>query len=453
MMNNFDKNKHLLWRAGFGPKSSNLDLLQKDPKEVWKLLQNESSQDVSNITIVDASNLMLDDNFKNNPEARKARTKLLNKQSNDIALDWMKRMVNSPQQLREKMAFFWMGHFASRIQNSNFNQDFLNTVRQKALGNFSDLLVAVSQSASMLSFLNNQQNKKGHPNENFAREVMELFTIGRGNYTEKDIKEAARAFTGWGYDKMGVFQERANQHDTGSKTFLGQTGNFTGKDILDIIVQQKATAKFISGKVYRFFVNDIVNDAHVNELADVFYQSKYDISKLVDHLFTAKWFYDDANVGAKVKSPVELFIGIERILPLYFEKPDVIINYGNLLGQVIFRPPNVAGWPSGVNWIDSSTLLLRMQIPQIWSGIIPLEYKAKEDDDINMGSKPSFNAKNAKATINWSSAEDLLKGVNLTNLLLQKNISPAKNVLQEYSGKTLESDIINIMSTPEYQLC
>ncbi|HAY3539195.1 DUF1800 domain-containing protein [Elizabethkingia anophelis] len=454
MLTNFVKNKHLLWRAGFGPKSDSLNLLNFDTLKLWKQILSDSTEaDIPVIKVVDESNLLVDGNIKNDPEARKLRNQQLNRQTNQIALDWIDKMAYSPQQLREKVAFFWMGHFASRIQNSNFNQDLLNIVRQKALGNFGDLLKAVSQSASMLSFLNNQQNRKGHPNENFAREVMELFTMGRGHYTEKDIKEAARAFTGWGYDKTGAFQERPKLHDDGEKIFLGQNGNFNGNDILNIILQQKATSKFIAAKIYRFFVNEAVNDQIVDEMATVFYKSNYNIAKLFDYIFTSKWFYNEANIGTRIKSPIELFVGIQRTLPLSFEKPEVIINYGNLLGQVIFRPPNVAGWPSGTNWIDSSTLLLRMQIPQIWSGIIPMVYKPKEDDDTYMGQKQHFNPKNAKANINWTQAETVLKDQNLADLLLQKKVSSSSNVIKEYSGKSFEADVINLMSIPEYQLC
>ena len=167
--------------------------------------------------------------------------------------------------------------------------------------------------------MNNQQNRKGHPNENFAREVMELFTMGRGHYTEKDIKEAARAFTGWGYDKTGTFQERPKLHDDGEKIFLGQSGNFNGNDILNIILQQRATSKFIAAKIYRFFVNEAVNDQIVDEMATVFYKSNYNIAKLFDYIFTSKWFYNEANIGTRIKSPIELFVGIQRTLPLSFE--------------------------------------------------------------------------------------------------------------------------------------
>jgi len=178
------------------------------------------------------------------------------------------------------------------VNNPKFNRQLLNVIRKNALGNFKELLFEVSKSPAMLQFLNNQQNKKDHPNENFAREVMELFTMGRGNYTENDIKELARAFTGWGYDKEGNFTERPKQHDTGAKTFLGKTGNFTGDDVLNIILEQKATAKFITAKIYKFFVNENPDQNNINKLSEELYTSNYDLKKLMQNIFSSSWFYD-----------------------------------------------------------------------------------------------------------------------------------------------------------------
>ena len=186
---------------------------------------------------------------------------MIRKQSvQDIAklnIRWLDEMTTSDAQLLEKMSLFWHGHFASKTVNILYDQALLNVIREHALGNFRDLLMNVSKSASMIQFLNNNQNKKSHPNENFARELMELFTIGRGNYTETDVKESARAFTGWGANLQGGFDFRPRQHDDGVKTFFGKTGNFSGEDILEILLVQKQTSVFITRKIYRFFVNDI----------------------------------------------------------------------------------------------------------------------------------------------------------------------------------------------------
>lgn len=169
----------------------------------------------------------------------------------------------------------------------------LDIIRVNALGSFKDLLHDVSKSAAILNFLNASQNKKDHPNENFAREVMELFTMGRGNYTETDIKEAARAFTGWSANIKGEFIFRRFQHDDGAKTVLGNTGRFEGEDILDLLLKEKQTATFITQKIYKFFVNETVDKQKVEWLANRFYKNDYHIGKLMDDIFTADWFYDE----------------------------------------------------------------------------------------------------------------------------------------------------------------
>lgn len=310
----------------------------------------------------------------------------------------------------------------------------------------------------MLNFLNNQQNKKDHPNENFAREVMELFTMGRGSYTEKDIREAARAFTGWSYDKGGRFTEREKLHDEGEKTFLGKTGNFDGADILNIILDQKATAKFITGKIYRFFVNENADEHIIGMLSEKLYHSGYDIKKLMRDIFSAPWFYDRKNIGTRIKSPIELMAGIMRALPMDIGKPENLIVYQKLLGQMLFHPPNVAGWPGGKSWIDSSTLMLRLQIPQIWSGLRPLDYQPKEDDDLTMDLKTRSadplgkGFKNPGITIGWGQLEKIFAGKNIADYLLQSSTLPDMNSVKNFSDGSVKMNIINLMSTPEYQL-
>jgi len=342
------------------------------------------------------------------------------------------------------------------VNNPKFNRQLLNVIRKNALGNFKELLFEVSKSPAMLQFLNNQQNKKDHPNENFAREVMELFTMGRGNYTENDIKELARAFTGWGYDKEGNFTERPKQHDTGAKTFLGKTGNFTGDDVLNIILEQKATAKFITAKIYKFFVNENPDQNNINKLSEELYTSNYDLKKLMQNIFSSSWFYDQKNVGNRIKSPTELIAGIIRILPMEIKNPENITVYQKLLGQMLLFPPNVAGWPSGKSWIDSSTLMLRLQIPQIWSGLRPMEYSAKEDDDIDMGMKSREALikafKNPNITIDWLAVEKTFKNKKPEDYLIQNTELINMKTVSQFSDQSLKMNIINLMSTPEYQL-
>jgi uncharacterized protein (DUF1800 family) len=337
------------------------------------------------------------------------------------------------------------------------------------------LLLGVSKSAAMLNFLNNQQNKKGHPNENFAREVMELFTVGRGNYTEQDVKEAARAFTGWSSNFNGSFVFRPFVHDGDEKLVLGKRGKFNGDDVLEIILEQPQTANFITQKIYKYFVNDVVDKDIVDQLSKSFYQSNYNIRALMENIFTGDWFYEEKNIGNKIKSPVELLVGIRRMLPMQLENEKIQLLLENALGQILFYPPNVAGWQGGRAWIDSSTLMLRLRIPQLIKNHDTVYIIPKADDDVQMGMKEDNDnykkgfAKNGfqiNANVDWNAYlqqfvnvgdNDLYKTIEA--VVLQTNQgSVSKDVIESYITTNSKEDYIKnvtiaLMSTPEYQLC
>lgn len=481
-LSNRIKNQHLLWRSAFGPMAENvaeLDTLSQ--KQLWGLLVKTSSS--SPVKIEVAQNLV-DGFFKGvkdvvemqKKEIDAAQRKKIREQSREdlknLNIRWLDEMINSEAQLREKVALFWHGHFACRVGNSFFQQELLDVVRANALGSFKELLRGVSKSAAMLQFLNNQQNKKQHPNENFAREVMELFTLGRGNYTENDIKEAARAFTGWGYNVGGDFVFRKNQHDTGPKTVLGKTGNFDGDDVITILLEQKQTAIFIIKKVYKFFVNENIDAEKVEWLSNRFFQSGYNIKNLLEDIFTSDWFYAEKNIGTKIKSPIDLLAGIRRFLPMQMNNDQAQLLFQRTLGQVLFYPPNVAGWPGGKNWIDSSTLMLRLRIPQILTAHDVLNIRPKDDDDVMMGQMMEVKMKKIKeatkggiGVVDWglvnkvyatTSRENLLTKISETLLQTKNkfNITVlSKHVNNESRENYIKSAIVNTMSTPEYQLC
>ncbi|HOZ96044.1 MAG TPA: DUF1800 domain-containing protein [Niabella sp.] len=480
------KNQHLMWRAGFGPAAEQLNDLDKySPAKYFKALAKASANEPVYINV--ASNNLISA-FENLQDAGKRKNldemqrreinRMMQAAVKDLNLYWLKEMISTGAQLREKMAFFWHGHFATRERNIFHTQLLLQVFRKHGLGSFRNLLKEVSQSAAMINFLNNQQNRKGHPNENFAREVMELFTLGRGNYTETDIKEAARAFTGWTANGTGDFVFRNNFHDDGNKTVLGKSGRLTGDDILNIILENRQTSRFIVQKIYCFFVNDIVDDKLVNQLADKFYNSNYDIGNLMETIFTSDWFYSMKNIGARIKSPVELLAGIQRMIPMTLENDTPLLNLQKILGQQLLYPPNVAGWPGGKAWIDSSTLMMRLRIPQMFNDKDELNVAPKQDDDTMMGQKTDgtaavpgkevmpkkrYGAINAK--INWAQytisydkvkRENLLD--NIRNNLFQVNASNVeitvnKDVDASSREAFIKSATIQLMSTPEYQLC
>jgi uncharacterized protein (DUF1800 family) len=327
----------------------------------------------------------------------------------------------------------------------------------------------------MLKYLNNKQNRKEHPNENFARELMELFTLGRGHYTEDDVKEAARAFTGWSFDEDGRFIFRQRQHDDGEKTILGKTGKWTGDDVIRMLLEQKQTAAFLVQKIYSYYVSDEkIDPRHLKQLASDFYESNYDIGKLLQSIFTSPWFYDTQLAGAKVKSPVELLVGYQRMLPIQFENEKTIINLQRTLGQYLFNPPNVAGWPGGRNWIDSSSLVIRMRLPEAFFLSKELNLSLKEADvemavmqqqPIAKDSPPSRAFRVGKVQADWTAftaywgafemnelpraLADFLLPVSISDEQLRSIISFAdKDNKQEY----IKSLTILIMELPEYQL-
>ncbi len=283
-------------------------------------------------------------------------------ETNRVAYWWANRMVASNNPLQEKMALFWHGHYAvneSKVRDYRKLLMELELFHEMGTGNFRDLMVAIARDPAMLSFLDAGVNVKGAPNENFAREIMELFTMGVGNYTESDIREAARAFTGWNYVDL-EFVINEDQHDDGIKQFLGQSGEFDGVEIIDIIMDQQVTAEYIAGKIYRFFVRDDLSPSLQRELGSIFRESGYEIAPLLETIFLSKDFYSAASVGTHIKSPVELAVSTYVKLGLN-DAPGVpdFNQATGALGQTLFRPPTVAGWAGGRSWITPGLLLER----------------------------------------------------------------------------------------------
>jgi len=391
---NYDFAAHLLERAGFGGTPEEIQLLAKlSPSDaVRRLVYFQNIQ--NNLLPFDHSGIH-DPGLEPFPESRPAVTKMAKEKGEALGIKvkpgsdrplqpivdkffywlrasvletqrvgywWANRMLATKRPLEEKMALFWHGHFAvneAKVRDYRKTLGQLELFQKYGTDNFRVLLLAVARDPAMLSFLDAGVNVKGSPNENFAREIMELFTMGVGNYSEKDIREGARAFTGWNYADL-TFVVNKEQHDDAPKTFLEQTGNFDGVDVINIILKQPITARFISGKIYRYFVRQELDPQVQDKLGAVLRNNDYNIAPLLETIFLSRDFYSSASVGTQIKSPVQLAISTFKKLGLTEVPgvPDFNIATGTL-GQRLFSPPTVAGWSEGRSWITPGLLLER----------------------------------------------------------------------------------------------
>jgi len=284
---------------------------------------------------------------------------------NSVKEWWLYRMVHTKRPLEEKMTLFWHGHFATanyKVDSSARMWGQNQTFRRYGLGSFRTLLGQMARDPAMLVWLDGAQNRVGAPNENFARESMELFTLGRGNgYTEKDVQEAARCFTGWrGADTPAGFVYDPTAHDDGEKTVMGQTGNWHTDDMVDILASHPATAKNLCTKLFRFFVHDHPTDAQIAALSEVYFANNYEIRAVLRAIFTSDEFASDDARWAKIKSPTEFAVMTIRELDAPMSSVRELGQDLNQMGQDLFYPPNVRGWLEGRSWINTRTLLARV---------------------------------------------------------------------------------------------
>ncbi|MGH9646063.1 MAG: DUF1800 domain-containing protein [Bryobacteraceae bacterium] len=395
---NYDFAAHLLERAGFGGTPDEIQALAKlTPAQAIARLVRFEGTDISQLPPFEHSGIH-DPGLEPFPPSRPAVTDLAKEkgealgikvkpagnrrlqpivdeffywlrasslETNRVSYWWADRMLNSPRPLQEKMALFWHGHFASneaKVRDYRKLLGQLELFQNQGLGNFRDLTVAVAQDPAMLSFLDAGVNVKGASNENFAREIMEIFTMGVGHYTEMDIREAARAFTGWNFVDV-KFVVNKNQHDDGEKTFLGHTGRLDGVDVIDIIMQQPATADYIAGKIYRFFVREDLSPDLQKKLGAILRQNHYEIAPFLETIFLSRDFYSPASVGTQIKSPVQL--AVETYKKLGQKNIPGVPDFNlatSALGQQLFSPPTVAGWAGGQSWITPGLLLERANL-------------------------------------------------------------------------------------------
>ncbi|MBI3965688.1 MAG: DUF1800 domain-containing protein [Chloroflexi bacterium] len=335
---------HLLRRAGFGATVAELDQYNKLGFEgaVDRLLDFGSVPDPA--------------------EEGATRQGFDLAKSDGIRQWWLYRMFRTTRPLQEKLTLFWHGHFAvsnAKVNNPVWMRAQNELFRRNAAGSFRDLVQAVAKNPAMLRWLDSATNRKRAPNENFARELMELFCLGIGNYTEADVKEAARAFTGWEI-RGDSFYFNPNEHDDGDKTVLGRTGNLGGEAVIDHVVARPAAARFLAGKLFRFFVYDDPEPAVIDRLARVYTASGYSIKAVMREILLAPEFRSDRAYRAKIKSPIELTIGALKDTGVYAIPRNLnLASWTRSMGQDLFYPPTVKGWDGGRTWLTAATLVTR----------------------------------------------------------------------------------------------
>ena len=339
----FDEARHLLSRAGFGA----------TPAEIRAVAAMDYETAVDRLLGTSHGDALTMPPAWSGPPDEQAR---------GLCNWWIEEMLATDQPLVERMTLFWHSHFTSALgkvgsPSAMYRQNAL--FRREAFGNFARLLKAVARDPAMLIYLDGAQSIARQPNENFAREMLELFTLGEGHYGEADVKNAARAFTGWSVDRAEVPVFRRDQHDGGKKTFLGQIGNFDGNDILDIVLGHPRTAELVCAKLWHEFVSLIPDPAEIGRLAAILRAGGYEMVPVLKAMFLSSAFRDPINRGALIKSPVELLLGSVHLLGLPVPDMTTISSMMMALGQLPFYPPNVKGWPGGESWITTYTLLLR----------------------------------------------------------------------------------------------
>ena len=363
----FDEARHLLARTGFGSPS---------PSEIDRILPLSYETAVDSILDgVLKKSITPTPKFLNNPsdhpeikhmdaKTKKAFQTRGRKERNSIRYWWIQEMLTTPSPFTERMVLFWHNHFVSeisKVQYAAWSHEQNALFRKYAIGDFKKLLIEVSIGPAMMKYLDTSKNKKNKPNENFAREVLELFTLGEGHlYTEEDIRESSRAYTGWQIDySTGKFVFKLWSHDNGVKNFLGKEGQFDGVDIINIILEQPRVAEYLAEKLWREFISEEINPIEIKKLAKSIRDYKYNLKPMMKALFMSDSFRDPTNRGVLIKSPVDLTIGTIRLLGLIPPEITTVYKHQKKSGQDIFQPPDVKGWRAGKAWISSTTTLSR----------------------------------------------------------------------------------------------
>jgi len=444
---------HLLRRSGFGA----------TPQEITAAAQAGTAATIDRIV----NYSQIPDNFTP-PDPTVIAGK--NTPIEPLSVWWLQRMLTTARPFQEKMTLFWHGHFAtafSKVRYPSFMYQQNQLFRQTALGRFDDILGAVYKDPAMLIWLDGDRNVKAAPNENFAREVMELFTIGRGpdsapNYTQNDVHEGARSFTGWQLNvDTGAVVFNPRLHDDGMKSYLGQTGNFTGDDIVRILAAHPATGSFLATKIWRFFASETAPVGVIQSMSQSYYSSGHSIAAMVRTMFTSPELYSQDTRQSHIKNPTDFAVSALHHLGLSNVDLTAVPRTLALMGQELFNPPNVGGWSGGASWVNAATMLTRFNFASRVTGDAP-------------GSQPLFDPTAMYTASQAASATELVDYV--TNLLgvipgattgsallsyaggdaIQRFISrlmPADDVgLQSDPATTVRGLVHLTLTSPEYQI-
>ena len=484
---NADGARHLLNRAGFGGTPEQvqaltslglkkaIDALVDYEKRTYKDKTAESF-DADIITLpTDEERQAMRQARLNNDEAalqkfereRNRRQAADREQIREMQKWWLQRMIETPRPLEEKMTLFWHGHFANgyRTVEESWNMFQQNQLfRQNATGNFAQLVRKVVRDPSMIKYLDNDENRKGRPNENLARELMELFTLGEGRgYTENDIKEGARALTGLTFqDNQPRFDQ--GTHDDGGKTIFGYTGTFDADGFVNLILAKKECPEFICMKLYRFFVNDAPGGfakdqmAFITALAKVFVEKKGELKPVLKAMFASEHFHHPANRGAIIKSPVQLIVQAVRQFHTPVRELSVLNSASDLMGQNLFQPPSVKGWDGGRGWINTSTMFTRQNLlVYLLTGRSP---KSQEWETNNDGFDARHLVAAVRATDGSVPLDDGIAWLLRCALSTPPMSERTSAVLQCFKQRNMALDNTGIIEAlclitaiPEYQLC
>jgi uncharacterized protein (DUF1800 family) len=484
----FAQARHLLWRAGFGGTPAQISAIAGlgPERAVDYLLETPDVRDDSPEADLFDRNIMRpysEQEQRIAAQARRTRNEDAlaqlramrqqaqvqdRRQMREIQRWWLRRMIETPRPLEEKMTLFWHGHFATsyRTIEDSYHMFLQNQrFRKHALGNYGQLMREIIRDPAMLAYLDNNDSRAGRPNENLARELMELFSMGVGTYSERDIKEGARALTGYTFRDDEFVFNREN-HDGGRKRIFGRTAEFDGDGFVDGILAQRATGAFMTRKLYAYFVGDLADDPReddpvvrsvLDEMRTTFVRSRYEIKPVLRELFLSEHFYSEPVRGQRIKSPADLVVGGVRELRTPVRDLSALLDAMDLMGQSLFFPPSVAGWPGGRTWINTSTMFVRQNtMAFLLTGRRPGGVDALAD---RQPYDPGPILGELQEALGDGDDQHIVKSV--LEYTLGRTPAHAVDSLQEVlsrrggarDGEAMRDMLLLVTAMPEYQLC